>query len=136
MKKQVTLPDTNVVLRYLLNDHPEMSKEAYVFFEKVRTGEKKALILESVLTECVYVLTKFYKIPGDEAAQKLSKLLHYKGIINPDADNLINALHIFSKSSIALVDCIIISKLDKPDYHIFTFDKDLIKVRNKINSGM
>lgn len=129
MKSQVTLPDTNVILRYLLDDHPEMSKEAIAFFEKVRIGEKKALILESVLTECVYVLTKFYKIPGKDAAQKLSTLLHYKGIVNTDADNLIKALHIFSTSSIAIVDCIIISKADKPDYHIYTYDKNLIKTK-------
>ncbi len=51
-------------------------------FEKVRSGAAKALILESVLVECVYVLVKFYKVPRGEAAGKLEAILGYKGIVN------------------------------------------------------
>jgi predicted nucleic-acid-binding protein len=113
-----------------------MSKHATIFFEKVRIGDKRAIILESVLTECVYVLTKFYKIPRQRAVKELIMLFHYKGIINPDADSLIKALQIFSKSSIAIVDCIIITKAEKPNYDIYTYDKKLIKIKNQIDSNI
>ena len=78
------LPDTNTILRYLLDDVPHLSAKACAFFEKVRVGKEKVLILESVLAECVYVLIKFYKVPKAEVVEKLKGLLLYKGIANED----------------------------------------------------
>src|SRR4030067_1689196 len=75
------LPDTNTILRYLLDDVPHLSAKASAFFEKVRVGKEKVLILESVLAECVYVLIKFYKAPKAEVVEKLKGLLLYKRII-------------------------------------------------------
>ena len=57
-----SLVDTNVILRYLLQDDAALFKKASAILEKVKTGEQKVIILESVLTECVYVLLKVYKI--------------------------------------------------------------------------
>jgi predicted nucleic-acid-binding protein len=54
------------------------------FFDKVKGGSEKAVILESVIAECIYVLTKIYKVPKDKAAGSLIDILHYKGIANDD----------------------------------------------------
>ena len=42
------LPDTNVVLRYLLKDVTEQYAQVEKFFDDVRTGKTKAVMLESV----------------------------------------------------------------------------------------
>lgn len=47
--REVSLPDTNAILRYLLSDNKELHEKASALFEKVRTGEKAVLLLESVL---------------------------------------------------------------------------------------
>lgn len=121
------LPDTNVILRYLLADEPQQHEKAAKFFEKVRTGAEKAVILESVLVECVYVLTKFYKVPKDESAGKLRDLLHYKGIANGDRAELVEALSLFAqKPSLGIVDCILSAKARKSKAVLFTFDEALI----------
>src|SRR4030042_4418881 len=99
------LPDSNVLLRYLLGDNPAQSPAAEELFEKVRAGREKALILESVLVECVYVLCKYYRVPRGEAAARLSVLLHYRGIVNTDTNELVRALAIFEKGKLDLVDC-------------------------------
>jgi len=56
------LVDANVILRYLLRDNETLFQKASDVLEKVRTGEEKVVILESVLTECVYVLLKVYGV--------------------------------------------------------------------------
>jgi len=81
------LPDTNTILRYLLKDDPAQYNTTSSFFEKVRLGDEKAIILESVLVECVYVLGKFYKVPRDVLSNTLQELLRYKGITNRDKRN-------------------------------------------------
>ena len=121
------LPDTNTILRYLLGDEPRLYEKAARFFEKVRVGEEKAVILESVLVECIYVLTKYYKVPKKEASAKLKELLHYRGFINDDRDELIEALTVFAeKSSLDIVDCILCAKARRPGMSLFTFDEALM----------
>jgi predicted nucleic-acid-binding protein len=125
--KETVIPDTNVILRYLLSDHPHMYEETRTFFDKVFTGEIAALILESVITECIYVLTKYYRVPREESSELLIHLLNYKGIVNKDKDDLITALNQFATRSIDIVDCLVLAKANSHHMQIFTFDKTLKK---------
>src|SRR4030066_634668 len=116
------LPDTNTILRYLLEDVPQLSAKASALFEKVRVGNEKVLILESVLAECVYVFNKFYKVPKPEVVEKLKGLLLYKGIANEDKKDLVEALNIFSGQSdqgVDIVDCILCAKTRNHNLHLF-----------------
>lgn len=122
------LPDTNVILRYLLEDNPGLYKRAKELFENVRVGDEKAIILEGVLVECVYVLLKFYKVPKEETAAKLKGLLHYKGIVNDDKEELIEALTVFTEKNIDIVDCILFVKARHNKMALFSFDEKLNKI--------
>lgn len=121
------LPDTNTIIRYLLNDHIRLSKTAQDFFEKVKNGEKKVVVLESVISECIYVLLKIYNVPKKEAAESLVKLLSYKGVANSDRKELIDALSLFAEKNLDIVDCILCSKSKNYKMPLFSFDKDLLK---------
>jgi predicted nucleic-acid-binding protein len=127
MKKRASLPDTNYILRYLLRDNQEHFAEASEYFEKVRVGKESALICESVLVECLYVLTKHYKVPRLEAAASLGGILLYKGIVNTDRNVLTKALNSFAESSLDPVDCILLQKNALEDHAVRTFDNALLK---------
>lgn len=120
-----TLPDTNVVLRYLLADIPDQFAEAKAFFEKVRVGETKSLLLESVVVECVYVLTKFYRVPKVRAVTILTELLRYKGIVNPDKETLVAGLRLHGENALDVVDCLLLTQARHCGRPIFSFDKRL-----------
>jgi predicted nucleic-acid-binding protein len=122
---KTVLPDTNVVLRYLLHDHEEHYVKAHAFFEAVREGKRHAVLLEGVLVECVYVLTKFYRVPRAEAASNLHALLQYKGVRNTDRQELLDALKRYAETKIDIVDCILLAKGAAPDTEVFSFDADL-----------
>ena len=122
------LPDTNIILRYLLDDVPQLSAKASALFEKVRVGNEKVLILESVLAECVCVLNKFYKVPKPEVVEKLQGLLLYKGIANEDKKDLVEALNIYSDHWIDIVDCILCAKSRNHNLHLLSFEEKLIKL--------
>jgi len=130
-KSNVNLPDTNTIIRYLIKDDVNQYLVAESFFTKVLTGEEKALILESVLVECIYILTKIYKVPKNDASASLIDLLHYKGIQNRDKNEFLAALNLFSEKNLDIVDCILCSRAKKSDYTLFTFDKDLKKILDK-----
>ena len=54
---------TNVIVRYLINDQPELHKKARDFLDLVKLGKIKAYIEQTVFTEVIFVLTKLYNIP-------------------------------------------------------------------------
>ena len=129
MKKSAeSLPDTNTIIRYLVADDAALHAKAKDFFDKVKHGSVKAVILESVIAECIYVLTKIYKVPRDRAASSLIDVLHYKGIANSDQQELIRALTLFSERGLDIVDCILFAKASAAGDHLFTFDADLQKL--------
>ena len=75
--------DTNVVLRYLVED-PEAVAPRFAgvlpFFEKLERGERSALLTPLMFFQCWFVLTSYYQVPGPEAAAKLRALLAFKGL--------------------------------------------------------
>ena len=61
--EKVYLIDTNVILRYLLNDHKRFSPKAKAFIQDIAKGLKKAELPSVVVVECVYVMETCYDIP-------------------------------------------------------------------------
>jgi hypothetical protein len=57
-----------------------------------------------VLAECVFILTKFYKAPREEAAARLGELLDYKGFTGARLPNLKEALAVYAAGKIGFVD--------------------------------
>jgi predicted nucleic-acid-binding protein len=100
------LIDANVVLRYLLQDDDALFKRASALLERIKVGEEAAVIPESVLAECVYVLLKVYKIDRQIISEKLRGLFAYKGIVNPDKKDLVDSIILFGQTQLSIVDCI------------------------------
>ena len=127
-----SLPDTNIIVRYLVKDNITLYTKAKDFFDKVKDGSEKAVILESVIAECIYVLTKIYQAPKDKASNSLIDILHYKGIANDDQKELIRALTLFSERNIDIVDCILCAKAVGSGDNLFSFDEELNKLARRI----
>ena len=128
LPEKVYLIDTNVILRYLLDDHKRFSPRAKTFFQDVAGGLKKAELTSVVVTECVYVMEKFYEIPKNEIVDKLSRILNIKGIVNPDKSEILDALLKYEISGADIVDCILAAK-SSPHRLVVSFDKDLEKLK-------
>jgi predicted nucleic-acid-binding protein len=128
--KNITVLDTNVILRYLLNDHPEHFELTQRLMKKVITEEITAYIPDSVLAECVYVLAKVYKVPKIKICEILMGLLNYKGICQINRDILINSLNLFAEHKVDIVDAIVFATAKYQEWEMFSFDQDM----NKFNS--
>ena len=122
------LIDANVILRYLLKDHEIYFKKASALLEKVKIGEEAVIIPESVLTECVYVLLKIYKVERGILSEKLRGLFAYKGVANPDKKDLVDSLILFGQTKLSIVDCLLCAKSKNHGMPLFTFDEDLKRI--------
>jgi predicted nucleic acid-binding protein len=123
--------DANVILRYLLRDDEELFKKSFTLLENAKIGKETIVITEGVLTECVYVLLKVYKVDKIVIAEKLSELFSYKGISNSDREDLIAALTIFGQTQLSIVDSILCAKAVNHNMTLVTFDEELNAVHKK-----
>lgn len=126
------LLDTNIVLRYLLNDVPEQFAVAEHVFAELRTSELTAILLESVLAECVYVLKLHYKVPKVELVEILDNVLRYPGIVNTDKPSLREALKLYAANNIDFVDCMLVAKARIGNLELITFDQGLKKLNTSL----
>ena len=125
------LIDANLLLRYLLKDDEALFKRAYEILERVKDGKELIIIPESVLAECVYVLLRIYKVDRKIIAEKLKLLFLYKGVVNPDKEDLVDSINFFGQTNLSMVDCIICAKSANNKMPILTFDDELKNISRK-----
>ncbi len=113
------LIDTNVILRFILNDNNEMAKCAA---EVIASG---AYTKPEVIAEVVYVLKSVYSTPKDKIASIVCGLSDIIQIENSDC--VIYAINLFSNVSLDFVDCLLIAYHKINGENIFSFDKKLNK---------
>jgi predicted nucleic-acid-binding protein len=115
--------DANIVLRYILNDHAELSPKAKEIIEQ-NTVE----VPIEVLCEVVYVLTGYYKIDRIIVSTKLEYFIEQTQCSVPHRNVVLQSLKYFGETVLDFVDCILASyaKVEKDEIH--TFDKKLQKL--------
>jgi len=119
--------DTNVLLRFLLDDHPELSKAAAGLFQQA-ADEKCLLILTDLgIAEAVWVLTSFYKLERQKVAESLAKLLIKAGVHCPTLEPVLDALARFKATNCDFFDCYLAAQAASSGVAIASFDKDLRK---------
>lgn len=126
--------DTNLIVKYLVNDHQTHYETAKSFFDLVRLGEIQGILEQSVFTETIFVLNNIYKITRDKITEILSELIEYKGIYVYEKEVLIKALSIYRKTNLHILDSIIIAKSILQNLEIESFDKELQNACSKLRS--
>lgn len=125
------LIDTNVIIRYLIEEPNSIGKKfkgVFPFFTKLEIGEKKVFIPDIVVFQAYFVLTSFYKVPQNLAAEKLLQILSFKGLVSPDKKVMQNCLSIVLHDKIDIVDAYIIAfSKENGLTGVFSFDTDLKK---------
>lgn len=121
------LIDTNIIIRYLVGDHAEFLKRSTELFEQVERGEQDIIVLDSVIMEAFFVLTKFYKLPKAEVIDDLKMILAFTGVINDDKFQIVETLNLVLYKNLDFVDALICVKGKLYNLDIFSFDDRLNK---------
>jgi len=125
------LIDTNVIVRFFVEDPAnahEKFKGVFAFLKKVEMGETLVELPDLVLFEIFYVLTKTYKVPREEAAQKLHDLVSFKGVLMHDKPFVFLCLKKLQSKNIGLVDAYLLATSEKKGVReIYSYDTDLSK---------
>lgn len=127
MKKY--LVDSNVFVRYLINDEPLQYRDAEKFFSSARNETIKMFVLSEVILEVEYVLRKVYKISRKDISEKLLSILKMKYLHIEKQESLISSLKFYVKSNVDLVDALVYVESRKRDLIVLSFDNDFKKIK-------
>jgi len=123
----VYLLDTNIIIRFLIGDHEEHLAKSIKIFKEIETAKTQVEILEGVLMEAYFVLTKFYKLPKSDVINDLKTILALNGVVNNNKIILHEALNIIDNKNIDFVDALICAKSKLQGFGKLSFDADLDK---------
>jgi len=122
-----TLVDTNLIVRYLVQDHAQHAKAAGKLFDACDRGDVVILVLPAVLAECVFVLESFYQHARADIASALGTLISSPGVeISMPAIRL-DALDRYRKTKVHFVDCLIAATAAAGNVPVASFDRDFRK---------
>ncbi|GGN61248.1 PIN domain-containing protein [Oceanobacillus indicireducens] len=100
--------DTNVIVRFLTNDHPKLSPIAKGIMQQVKEGKLILHVNPFVIGECVFVLQgKVYGFRRQDIAERLQRFLSVKGIECKDKTPLIQALKNYGRTNVDFADAYI-----------------------------
>ena len=99
--------DTNVVVRYLVQDDPSQSTAATRLMERVLSAERPGLITSVTLCEITWVLAECYGADRDRIESVIEGLLASRQLVLEDADVVWNALRDWRASNADFSDALI-----------------------------
>lgn len=122
--------DTNILVRLVTNDVPDMSFQASRMVESCQSGE--IIVPDAVLVELFFVLEK-------QARYRLPRAIIvdlFESIILPTKQFVVstqakNALGLFAeRPKLDFMDCLLAVYANRKNDRLLTFDKDLLKILN------
>lgn len=116
--------DTNVIVRYIMQDDPQQSAAAARAVERLTLDEPGYLTLVTIV-ELGWVLSSCYHLSHAQTGDALDALLRTKEIIVERADLVMKAVRTHRQGKAGLADCLIaLLSTDAGCTHTITFDRD------------
>lgn len=72
--------DTNILLRHLLHDSPNLSTRATEFIREIENGSQRVRVPETVVFEAVFVLEKQQRQPRKAIMDRLLPIIEFAGV--------------------------------------------------------
>lgn len=117
--------DTNILIRHLTGDPPEMAARASAFLE----AADELLLTDLVAAEVVYVLESFYAVPRAEIAQAVRSLIAFDAMVCVDPALLRRSIEVYETDRIDFTDAYLVASAESTGVgRVASFDRSLDRV--------
>lgn len=130
--------DTNVFLRFLVNDDPEKAADCETLFKKAVAGEEVLFTTDMVIAEIVWVLESYYELARSEVRDRVEKILNTQNLNCPNKDLILNSLAAYEEKNIDFIDAynaFILKKNGISELYSYDAHYDRLKWLTRIEPG-
>lgn len=119
--------DTNIAIRFLVQDDPHKTAGCVRLFEMIEMGEIRAYTSSFVIAEFLFVLIKKYKYPIIKVIDAAVSFLNLRNMTLIESGNTPLALKLYRQYSIKYGDCLIATQVPAKAI-LATYDQDFAKI--------
>lgn len=118
--------DTNLIIRFLLNDNPEQAKSIKLLF----ASPEKLLLPDLIFAEVIWVFKSVYQFSKPVIIEKVQQLLSLN-IFICNYKFLNRSLAIYKENNISFVDAYLLAfSIEKNLEGIYSYDRSLDKIKS------
>ncbi len=118
--------DTNVLVRFLVEDDPVQTERAAAVMRAAIARDEALFVPELVLVETVWVLRRSYRVEREEVVRTLRRLFAARHLRFRSSDSLHRALAAFASGRGDFADYVIREQAAEAGcHHVVTFDQAL-----------
>ncbi len=119
------LIDTNLIIRFLVNDEPR--KVARVE-SLLRDTANKNILLDTVAAEIIWVLQSYYSLDKKDIIEKMQALMHVD-TIECNAFLLTRALKVWEENTVSYIDAYLAAVAQLGDITLYSYDRRLKSIK-------
>lgn len=124
----MSLLDTNIILRFILNDDPLFSTKAKTIFGKIEREKIKVFLSLLTVSEVIFTLERSYKLPKTAIIDKISSIASIPNIFVEKQNLLKEIFSYYQNQNLSFVDSYhIVLMRRKKINKIYSFDRDFDK---------
>jgi uncharacterized protein len=123
------LVDTNILLRFLLGDPPELAERARELVAQADSGKVELQVPSLIVAEAVFTLESFYRVSKPEVCQKLELFLRSRGVV-PLEPLIFDALNRYAKYAVHFADAYLAASAAAQGIPVYSFDEDFKRFKD------
>ena len=124
--------DTNVFVRILARDNPDMTARVESLFDRIESGEETVVVLDAIVAETIFVLTSpdLYQQARSQVVAGLKALLSLESVRMEDKRRCMLALDLYeARRGLSFVDSLLAaSALRDESGQVLSFDRGIGRV--------
>jgi predicted nucleic acid-binding protein len=111
--------DTNILVRHLTGDPPEIAQRATRY---LGTG-RRLLLVDLIVAETVYVLESFYESPRSQVAEAIRSLIAFDSIMCVDPALLLRAVEVYETDRLDFAEAYLVASAESTEvFRVASFD--------------
>lgn len=120
--------DSNVILRYLVQDPPDLGQRALRLMERAERGEVRLHLTRLVVAEVFWVLKSFYGYRVENIVDTLLALVEARGIEVDGRVRIVQALEMTRDQNVGFPDAVLAAEAAHAGEPVVSFDTDFKKL--------
>ena len=96
--------DTTILLRHLLQDHPDQSPRATAYLARIERGEIEVYTADTVVFEAVFTLQRHYEVSRSRIRDNLLPLLQLPGVVLPGKQKFHEVFALYVEQTLPFAD--------------------------------
>lgn len=120
--------DTNIILRFILNNDPDLSPKARLIIEKIQSDKIKVYLPMLAVSEIVFTLERSYRLPKEEIVKSLLTIFSLPSLNVENREQIEEAFRDYLEKNVNFPDAFYIALMKKKRIKkIYSFDRDFDK---------